>query len=104
MLDERNLRSHDASRFNADRVVDWHRGRYLLNKVDAELDVCALKRLVGGGERCVDFRLNVLCLIDESHQLAQKNVSLLVHQHIALTGECERILCENQISLCGKGV
>ena len=92
MLHQRDLRSHDAAGLDADRIVHRNRPGNILDKADSQLDIGLLQGFVSFCKGRVDLCLDVLRLVDESHQFPQEDVPLLVHQFIALTGQRKGVL------------
>ena len=72
--------------------------------MDTHLDVGPLQEAVGFPECGIDLCLDLRSLTDQVHDLTHQNVTLLIHQIEALSGKCQRILGQDQISLGGKGV
>ena len=100
VLDQRDFCAHDTAGFDADRVVLGNTGGDVLHKVDAQLDVGLLEGLVSLAEGGVDLRLDIPRLVDQIHQLPDQDVPLFVHQHIALLCQGQRVLGQNQVTLC----
>ena len=55
MLDQGNFRTHDASGLDFYPVVYGHRGAYLLDIVDAQLNICLLEGRISLPEGAVDL-------------------------------------------------
>ena len=100
MLYQRNLGSHDTAGFDADSIFNRNGRADLLDVVDAQLDVGLLEGLVSLAEGGVDLRLDIPRLVDQIHQLPDQDVPLFVHQHIALLCQGQRVLGQNQVTLC----
>ena len=98
ILDVRDLRSHDASGLHLQRILDWNSKCQFLDFTDPVFDISTLQAGICFCKGCIDLFLNVFRLIDQSHQLFQKNIPLFIHQVIPLTCKHQRILCKHQIS------
>ena len=68
MLDEGNLRTHDAAGLDTHRIVHRDGRGDVLHIIDTQLDIGLLKGLVGRCEGGVDLRLDSLGLLDQTHQ------------------------------------
>ena len=101
---KRNLRTHNASGFDTDGILYGNGTGNLLDKGNADFHICLLERSVSGAESDINLRLDILCLINQIHHLADQDVTLLVHQFITLTGKFQRVFCKYQVSLGGKGI
>lgn len=86
---QRNFRTHNTSGFNAYRVLDRNRTRDLLDKGDTNLHIGFLQCCIGSAESHINLCLDILCLIDQLHHFTNQDVTLLVHQLIALTGKLQ---------------
>ena len=69
MLDEGNLRAHDAAGLDTHRIVHRDGCGDVLHVIDAQLNIGLLKGLVGRCKGGVDLRLDPLGLLDQPHQL-----------------------------------
>ena len=52
--------------------------------MDAYLNVCLLKGLIGVGKGLIDFGLDGLGFLVQVHQLPDEDIPLLIHQLISL--------------------
>ena len=51
--------------------------------MNAKLNIGLLQSLVGSGEGGVDFRLDIFCLVNQSHELPDQDIPFFVHQAVA---------------------
>ena len=94
----RNLRSHDASGLNLNRILDWNRIGEFFDLTDPMLDIRSLKTCIRSCKCRIDLFLNILRLIDQIHQFTDQNISFFIHQIIALFRQRKRVLGCDQIS------
>ena len=88
-INDKDVRTHNTSGFNAYRVLDRNRTRDLLDKGDTNLHIGFLQCCIGSAESHINLCLDILCLIDQLHHFTNQDVTLFVHQFIALTGKLQ---------------
>ena len=92
MLHQRDFRSHDAPCLDPDGIVHRNCRGDILDKTDAELNIGFLERPVGFCKRGIDLCLNILCLVDQTHQFPKKDIPLFIHQLVTLARQGKGIL------------
>ena len=95
----RYLCPHDTSRLDHYGILNGNRVSNLRDRADPVLNIGSLQALIRIGKGAVNLFLDAPGLVDQFHQLADQNISLLIHQLISLPGKGQRVFRQHQISL-----
>ena len=101
---QRNLRTHDTSGLDTDRILNGNCIRNRLYGINTDFHICPLQRPICLTEGHINLRLDTLRFVDQVHHFTDQDISLLIHQIKSLERKSQGILGKDQISLGREGI